>query len=42
MIRLNPITNIDIKYKKTIKLWFDLNQEKNNKDNRIINAAAVP
>jgi hypothetical protein len=42
MIKLNAITNIDTKYKKTIKLWFDLNQEKNNKDNRIIKAVVVP
>jgi hypothetical protein len=42
MIKLNAITAIDIKYKKTIRLWFDLNQEKNNKDNHTMKAAAVP
>jgi hypothetical protein len=42
MIKLNAITTIDMKYKKTIRLWFDLNQKKNSKDNRIIKAAAIP
>jgi hypothetical protein len=42
MIKLNPITSIDTKYRKTIMLWFDLYQEKYNKDNRIIKAVAIP
>jgi len=42
MIKLNAITDIDTKYKRTIKLWLDLYQEKNSKDNHIIKAAAVP
>ena len=33
---------IDIKYKKTIMLWFDLYHEKNSKDNHITGAAAAP
>jgi hypothetical protein len=30
-----------MKYKNTIRLWFDLYQDKNNKANHIIKAAAV-
>lgn len=42
MIKLNAIINIDIKYKKLIRLWFDLYQDKNSRDNRINRAAAIP
>jgi hypothetical protein len=42
MIRLNAITTIDKKYRRTIKFLVDLYQEKNIKDNHIIRAAAVP
>jgi hypothetical protein len=42
MTKLNAITDIDIKYKRTIKSWRDLYHEKNNKDSHTTKPAAVP
>ena len=41
IIKLNAITSIATKYRKTIELRLDL-QEKNNKDNHIMKVADVP
>jgi hypothetical protein len=42
MIKLNAITDMDIKYKRTTMSWVDLYHEKNNKDSHITKPAAVP
>jgi hypothetical protein len=42
MIKLNAIIEIDIEYKRTIKLWLDLYHDGNTEDNQINRPVAVP
>jgi hypothetical protein len=42
MIKLDEITDMDTKYKRTTKLWLDLYHERNKEDNHINRPVAVP
>jgi len=42
MIKLNEINDMDMKYRSTIRPWFDLYQEAKSRDNLIIKTEAIP